>query len=101
VMLEVCEAEHARLDGHPEPWRWEVAARSWEEIGQPYRAAYAGWRQVEALLLRGASPDAAAVLAHVHEVALQLRAEPLRRELELLAGRGGIELHHPTAEARR
>jgi hypothetical protein len=101
VLLEVCEAERARLEVHPAPWRWEVAARSWEELSQPYRAAYARWRQAEALLLGGASADAAAVLASVHEVALRLGAEPLRRELELLATRADIELHRPTAEARR
>jgi tetratricopeptide (TPR) repeat protein len=45
-----CEAEKSRLDGRPDPELWEVAAARWDELGRPYPAAYARWRQGAAYL---------------------------------------------------
>jgi tetratricopeptide (TPR) repeat protein len=101
AMLGVCQAEHTRLEGRAEPERWEIAAASWDRLSLPYRAAYARWRQAQALLVRGASAEATAALHQAHAAALRLGAEPLRRQLELLAEGSGIELQRPAAEARR
>jgi tetratricopeptide (TPR) repeat protein len=44
------EAEWSRLQGRPDPQAWQRAAEHWERLELPYRAAYARFRQVEALL---------------------------------------------------
>ena len=43
-------AERTRQQGPSDPAAWAAAAAAWERLGQPYRAAYAGFRQAEALL---------------------------------------------------
>jgi DNA-binding CsgD family transcriptional regulator/tetratricopeptide (TPR) repeat protein len=91
-----CHAERARLHGRPEPAAWAAAAAGWEALGQPYPAACARVREAEALLTGGA-PRARveAALGAAHEVAVRLGAVPLRRELELLARRGRVQLRTP------
>jgi DNA-binding CsgD family transcriptional regulator len=90
------DAERARLEGRSDPVQWQAAAAAWLALGRPYPAAYAQWRQAEALLARRA-PRAKAeeTLRAVHTVAVQLGAAPLQRELELLAQRGRIRLAAP------
>jgi hypothetical protein len=46
----VGEAELARLTGRSEPSLWTAAAQAWEQLTVPYPAAYARWREAEALL---------------------------------------------------
>src|SRR5262249_16839011 len=41
-------AERTRQAGPPDPAAWAAAAAAWQRLGQPYRAAYAGFRQAEA-----------------------------------------------------
>jgi DNA-binding CsgD family transcriptional regulator/tetratricopeptide (TPR) repeat protein len=88
----VCEAELDRLErrGDPEPWR--RAAEAWDALGHPFPAAYARWRQAEALLGRRRAREGAAVLVAAHAAAQRLGAAPLERELTLLAGRARVEL---------
>jgi hypothetical protein len=74
--------ERSRLEGPSDPVQWQAAATAWLAPGRPYPAAYAQWRQAEAL--RAA-----------HAVAVRLGAAPLRRELELLAQRARIRLEPP------
>jgi DNA-binding CsgD family transcriptional regulator/tetratricopeptide (TPR) repeat protein len=95
------EAEATRLDGHANPDRWAAAAASWEALAQPYPAAYARWRQAEALLTgQGTRATATAALRSAHATAERLGAAPLCRELEGLARRARIDLIEPTgAEA--
>jgi DNA-binding CsgD family transcriptional regulator len=95
------EAEATRLDGHSDSERWAAAATSWEALAQPYPAAYARWRQAEALLTgRGTRATATAALQSAHATAERLGAAPLRHELEGLARRARIDLIEPTgAEA--
>src|SRR5437867_2448237 len=51
-----------------DPVRWHTAATGWLAAGQPYPAAYARWREAEALLARRASRgDVAAILRQAHE----------------------------------
>jgi DNA-binding CsgD family transcriptional regulator/tetratricopeptide (TPR) repeat protein len=95
------EAELTRLEGAPSPARWTAAAARWDGLGQPYPAAYARWREAEALLAgRAPRPLAAAVLRQAHQSAVGLGAAPLRREIERLARRARIDLAPPPARTR-
>jgi DNA-binding CsgD family transcriptional regulator len=97
--LALCRAEWSRLEGVITPEAWTVSAANWDALGQPYPAAYARWREAEALLARRArSPRATEVLRWAHGVARDLGAEPFRRQIEDLAVRGRIVLE-PAAEA--
>jgi DNA-binding CsgD family transcriptional regulator/tetratricopeptide (TPR) repeat protein len=92
------EAEWSRLIGRPDPQLWQRAAESWERLQVPYRAAYARFREAEALLAAKA-PRARAepVLRGAHQTAVTLGATPLRREIQLLAQRGRLRLEEPVA----
>jgi tetratricopeptide (TPR) repeat protein len=56
-------AEQTRQQGRPDPAAWAAATAAWERLGQPYRAAYTGYRHGEALLAAGDRDSAAQVLA--------------------------------------
>jgi DNA-binding CsgD family transcriptional regulator/tetratricopeptide (TPR) repeat protein len=90
------EAEATRLDGHADSERWAAAA--WDQLAQPYPAAYACWRQAEALLTRhGSRTEATTALRSAYQTTTRLRAVPLRREVEGLARRARIDLTEPAA----
>jgi DNA-binding CsgD family transcriptional regulator len=92
------EAEWFRLQGRPEPQAWQRAAEHWERLELPYRAAYARFRQAEALLAtRAPRAQIQPVLQAAHRTTVTLEAGPLRGEIELLAGRGRIGLEQPVA----
>jgi DNA-binding CsgD family transcriptional regulator/tetratricopeptide (TPR) repeat protein len=94
------EAESSRLQGHPDPQAWQRAAEHWERLELPYRAAYARFRQAEALLAaRAPRARIQPVLKAAHRTTVTLGAGPLRREIELLAGRGRLGLEQPVAAA--
>ena len=68
-------------------------SEAWLALRRPYPAAYAQWRQAEALLAsRAPRAQAETTLRAAHAVAIRLAAAPLQRELELLAQRGRIGL---------
>jgi DNA-binding CsgD family transcriptional regulator/tetratricopeptide (TPR) repeat protein len=92
------EAESTRLDGRSDPLRWAAAAAAWDDLTQPYPAAYARWRRAEALLTgQGSRAAATTALRQAHDTAEQLGAAPLRREVEGLARRARIDLAAPPA----
>jgi DNA-binding CsgD family transcriptional regulator/tetratricopeptide (TPR) repeat protein len=94
--LLLAQAEQSRLQGHSDPVRWQAAVDAWERLERPFEAAYARWRQAEALLAVGAPrQQAEAVLRPAHQTAVILGAAPLRREIELLAQRGRLRLEEP------
>jgi DNA-binding CsgD family transcriptional regulator len=94
------EAERSRLHGQSDPAQWQQAATAWLALGRPYPAAYAQWRQAEALLAtRAPRAQAEETLRAAHAVAVRLGAAPLRRELELLAQRGRVRLEEATEPA--
>jgi DNA-binding CsgD family transcriptional regulator/tetratricopeptide (TPR) repeat protein len=87
------QAEWSRLEGRPDPQLWQQAAERWERLGVAYAAAYARFRQAEALLAaRAPRARTEPVIRAAHRTAVALGAEPLRREIELLAGRGRLDL---------
>jgi DNA-binding CsgD family transcriptional regulator len=91
------EGERARLEGRSDPIQWQVAASAWLALGRPYPAAYAQWRQAEALLATKAPrAQAEETLRAAHAFAVRLGAAPLRHELELLAQRGRVPLEAAT-----
>jgi DNA-binding CsgD family transcriptional regulator/tetratricopeptide (TPR) repeat protein len=93
-------AERTRQAGQPDPTAWAAAATEWERLGQPYRAAYAGFRQAEALLASGGDRDtAAAVLGRAAEVTGRLGARPLDTEIKALARRARLDLAPSTPAA--
>jgi DNA-binding CsgD family transcriptional regulator/tetratricopeptide (TPR) repeat protein len=89
----VGEAELARLEGRSDAGLWAAAALVWEGLAQPYPAAYARWREAEALLLAGAPRERVeALLSDAHATASGLAARPLCAEIEGLARRGRLNL---------
>jgi DNA-binding NarL/FixJ family response regulator len=92
------EAEWSRLEGRPDPQLWQQAAERWERLEVAYPAAYARFRQVEALLAaRAPRVRTESFLRAGHRAAVALGAEPLRREIELLASRGRLDLQEQAA----
>jgi DNA-binding CsgD family transcriptional regulator/tetratricopeptide (TPR) repeat protein len=101
--LLLARAEQSRLEGRSDPERWRGAAEAWERLAYPFEAAYAHFRQGEALLAGGSRhKQAESVLRPAQQTAVALGAAPLRREIELLAQRGRLRLedHADTAQAR-
>jgi DNA-binding CsgD family transcriptional regulator len=87
-----CEAEFTRLELRSDSQQWAALAASWDELSRPYEAAYARWRQAEALLASKTPKAAASVLRRAHQVTVQLGERPLRHEIERLAQRTRIDL---------
>jgi DNA-binding CsgD family transcriptional regulator len=85
-------AEQTRQQGRPDPAAWAAAATEWERLGQPYRAAYAGFRQAEALLAAGDRAAAAVVLGRAAAITGRLGARLLAGEVQALARRARLDL---------
>ena len=86
--LALAEAEYDRARGLGAPDTWSGAASTWKHLERPVLAAYCRWRETEALVAVDAPRTAASIpLRYAHTVATRIGAEPLRRELELLAQR--------------
>jgi DNA-binding NarL/FixJ family response regulator len=89
----LCEAEVGRAEGRSDPDMWHRAADAGVADGDPYRTAYARFREAEAVLAsRGDRARAVEALTVANATANGLGAEPLLREIEALARRARIEL---------
>jgi hypothetical protein len=94
----LCEAELGRAEGRSDPELWHGAADAGAADagaaeGDPYRTAYARFREAEAVLAsRGERARAVDALNAAFAIATELRVEPLRDEIDALARRAGIEL---------
>jgi DNA-binding CsgD family transcriptional regulator/tetratricopeptide (TPR) repeat protein len=94
--VQAAQAERSRLEGRSDPGRWRAATAAWERLEHPYDAAYARFREAEALLAAGGSRQQAETgLRAAHQTTVALGAAPLRREVELLAQRGRLRLEEP------
>ncbi len=99
--LALAEAEHERARGVSRPESWSHAAELWQRLERVPLAAYCSWREAEALVAAGASRVEAGVpLREAHAVALRIGANPLLREVELLAQRARLDLE-PLREEKR
>jgi DNA-binding CsgD family transcriptional regulator len=89
------DAERGRAVGSSDPETWSIAAERWEALDYRHRAAYARWRQAEALL---ATPRGRGTAATVLSTAAGLAAEhvPLTRAIQDLARRARINLDAAT-----
>jgi DNA-binding CsgD family transcriptional regulator/tetratricopeptide (TPR) repeat protein len=91
--LRLCEAEATRLGGTSDPDAWNAAAGALADLRLRYPFAYARWRQGQAILaLRHGKAAARGPLRDAAEIALELRAEPLRAAIARVAERAGLEL---------
>lgn len=93
-------AEWTRLRGEHDPQAWHEAAAAWEGLSRPHRAAYARWRQAEALLARpyGRAPATEILRAAARQAAQHL---PLSAAISELAHRARIDLDGPDAVSPR
>jgi DNA-binding CsgD family transcriptional regulator len=91
-------AERSRREGQPDPAAWAAAATGWEQLGQPYRVAYACYRQAEAMLAGAGDRDTAAtVLGRAADITGRLSARPLDTEVKALARRARLVLTPPAS----
>jgi DNA-binding CsgD family transcriptional regulator len=92
------DAERTRVAGSSDPRAWGAAAEAWQVLGCPHRAAYAWWRQAQALLDAGQPAPAAAALRAA--AAAADGHAPLLAQVRTLAERARIPIQ-PQAAADR
>jgi DNA-binding CsgD family transcriptional regulator len=86
-------AELSRFEGEARTRDWSAAVDAWRAIPDPYLAAYTAFRGAEAgLRAEGIRADVGDGLRAAHRTATTLRAQPLQRAIEELAGRARIDL---------
>jgi DNA-binding CsgD family transcriptional regulator/tetratricopeptide (TPR) repeat protein len=96
--FELADAEYQRARGVAGPEPWAEAAGRWADLDRAPLAAYCRWRQAEALVTAGVSRAEATIPARsAYEIAVRIGAQPLRRELELLAELARLRLAKPPA----
>jgi ATP/maltotriose-dependent transcriptional regulator MalT len=88
----LAEAELARAENRDDAEVWERAAAATEEIGRPYRAVYARWREAEALVRVREREGAAQAAGAALEAARRLGSRWLAAEVEGLATRARLPL---------
>ena len=88
------DAERTRLAGESDPAAWSAAAKAWEGLGCPHRAAYAWWRHAQAQLDTGQPATAAAGALRAAAAAGGGHA-PLMAQIRALAQRARIPLDSP------
>ena len=92
------EAERGRLTGNSNPDAWAAAGKTWADMEHPNSAAYAWWRQAQALLDAGHSAAVAAPALRAAAEAAVHHA-PLLALIRALAERARIDLSEPSAAA--
>jgi ATP/maltotriose-dependent transcriptional regulator MalT len=99
--LAMAEAEYARAvgdapdaedDNRAGAELWSRAAAAWEALGRPYPAAYARWREAEALMSARDRDGAVRAASDALATARRLRSAWLADEVESLAARARLTL---------
>jgi DNA-binding CsgD family transcriptional regulator len=85
------DAEQARLAGIDDPATWAAVVDAFG-FGHVYEQARCRLRHAAALLAAGDRKQAGAEAARARQVAVRLRARPLREALDALARRGRLDL---------
>ncbi len=103
LAIKTARAYRSRIEGHDEAETWEQLALEWADLGDPYQAARARWRQAEALLeqARGRTTRTAArePITQAAEAAFKLGAWPLLRAVAELSSRALLPLPKQIATA--
>ena len=103
LAIRVARAFRARLEGHDDPATWTHLAADWAELGDPYEAARAHWREAEALLDRSRGRSTRTIarepLVAAAEGAYALGAWPLLRAVAELSRRAMLPLPKPIEAA--
>ncbi|MDH6108369.1 DNA-binding CsgD family transcriptional regulator [Kitasatospora sp. MAP12-15] len=86
-------AERARQDRTDDRATWRAVADSWQVADQPYREAYARYREAETAIRAGRRDQAERALAACAGLARHLAARPLLRLAHHLAERGRLTDH--------
>ena len=98
-------AECARIEQSGDAALWADARRDWEACENRYHAAYARFREAEALLAGGGNrADVTTLVREAHAVADDLGAQPLLKQLQSLRRRARLDLDdpdHPEAAPNR
>ena len=96
LAIRVARAFRARVEGHDDPATWTQLALDWAELGDPYEAARARWREAEALLDRARGRSTRTIarepLIAAAEGAYALGAWPLLRAVAELSRRAMLPL---------
>jgi DNA-binding CsgD family transcriptional regulator/tetratricopeptide (TPR) repeat protein len=96
MAIRVARAFRARIEGHDDPATWTQLAADWAELGDPYEAARAHWREAESLLDRSRGRSTRTVarepLIAAAEGAFALGAWPLLRAVAELSRRAMLPL---------
>ena len=93
VHLLLAAAEHTRFQRRSDPLKWQLAADRLQQAGCAYLAAYARWREAEAVMTTSRNrAGASRPLLSAYATARRLEAVPLRQEIEALARRSRIDL---------
>jgi DNA-binding CsgD family transcriptional regulator/tetratricopeptide (TPR) repeat protein len=88
-----CRAELARIAGAAQAGQWRDVADAWTEIGRPYPAAYARYREAEASIgVKGSRTEADVALRAAHATAVELGATPLTADIVRLARVARVDL---------
>jgi DNA-binding CsgD family transcriptional regulator len=94
-------AELSRISGVAGPALWAQAQEAWEQLGDPYLAAYARWRRAEAAHAAGDRREAELLAREALEVAVGLDARPLREHIGAFASRARLDLQPPGTQTTR
>ncbi|HTY19965.1 MAG TPA: LuxR C-terminal-related transcriptional regulator, partial [Myxococcota bacterium] len=87
------EAERSRLEPLPDAVRWRAAAAAWEALARPFDAAYARWREAQALAnARGPRAELEHALSCAHASAKVVGTPQLVERIEQLARRSRVLL---------
>ena len=96
LAIRVARAFRARIEGRDDPATWTELAVDWAELGDPYEAARAHWREAQALLDRARWRSTRTVardpLIAAAEGAYNLGAWPLLRAVAELSRRAMLPL---------
>jgi DNA-binding CsgD family transcriptional regulator len=97
---ELARLAHAAGEASPDPGPFREAAEGFEGIALPFQAAYARFREAEALVTGGERAAAAAPLRSAAATVSELGAHGLAAEVEALARRARIDLTRDSRTAK-